>query len=96
MDVILLIDFFLLEGSLLVTLVTFSLLMSCQQLVILGVVREEQTIVFGLFLRSAPEGEPFFEERCEACEAWEGLVDRMMPQGVDVLQELIAKVDLKN
>ena len=96
MDVILLIDFFLLEGSLLVTLVTFSLLISCQQLVIFGVVREEQPIVFSLFLRGAPEGEPFFEERREACEAWEGLVDRMMPQGVDVLQELIAKVDLKN
>ena len=96
MSVLLLIDFFLLEVSLLVTLVTFSLLISCQQLVIFGVVREEQPIVFGLFLLGAPEGELFFEERREACEAWKWLVDRMMPQGVYVLQELIAKVDLNN
>jgi hypothetical protein len=95
-SVLLLIDFFLLEVSLLVTLVTFSLLISCQQLVILGVAREEQPIVFGLFLLGAPESELFFEERREACEAWKWLVDRMMPQGVYVLQELIAKVDLNN
>ena len=96
MVVLLFINFFLFKVNRLVTLMTLKLLISCQKLVVLGILLQELTIVFGLFFFSAPQSEFLFEERGEAREGRKGLVDRMVPQRVDVLKQLVAKVNLKN
>lgn len=51
--------------------------------------------MLGLLFLGAPQGKALFEKRCEACQTWERLVDGVVPQGVDVLEQFITEIDLK-
>lgn len=74
--------------------VRFLLLVIGQQLVKLWVFLEELSVVLGLLLLCAPKGKAFSEQWGEALKAGERLVDGVVPQGVDVLEQLVAEIDL--